>query len=209
MNDLWTASIVVLWIVVLVLAFFLIGALRLIGLIQLRLGTDPGALITEAGLERGEVAPNFQAPNALTGELLLFHDLPPGRKFLGFLSPSCFSCEAFALHLNEVAATRRGDLTFIAVCRGDRAACASFVRRTKLQIPVVVDETGSIEQLYDVTLTPFGYVINDELRVLIRGVATTWTQLEALLAEQGTPGTKVQTIEVEHRAPVQAGERHV
>lgn len=208
MSDIWTASLIVLWIVVLVLAFFLVGSLRLIGLIQLRLGTDPGALITESGLERGDLAPDFLAPNALTGDLLNLSDLPPGPKFVGFLSPSCFSCEEFARQLTEVAATRSRDFTFVAVCRGDRESCASFVRRMKLQIPVVVDETGLIEQSYNVTLTPFGYVLNDESRVLIRGVATTWTQLEALLSQQGTPGTNVRTIEVEHRDPVQARDGH-
>lgn len=48
-NELWAASLVVLWIVVLILVFFVAGALRLIGLIQLRLGTEPGALITDSG----------------------------------------------------------------------------------------------------------------------------------------------------------------
>lgn len=103
MSDIWIASLIVLWIVVLVLVFFVAGTLRLVGLIQLRLGTDPGALITESGLERGHIAPGFSGPNALTGELLRLEDLAKGPKFLGFLSPSCFSCEEFAVHLNEVA----------------------------------------------------------------------------------------------------------
>lgn len=40
-----------LWIVVLVMAFLLLGSLRQIGLLQLRLGDDPGALITRSGLD--------------------------------------------------------------------------------------------------------------------------------------------------------------
>jgi methylamine dehydrogenase accessory protein MauD len=208
MSDIWVASLIVLWIVVLVLVFFVAGSLRLIGLMQLRLGTDPGALITESGLDRGQVAPDFQGSKALTGEMLRLSDLATGPTFVGFLSPSCFSCEEFAMHLNEVAKTRSRDFGFAAVCRGDRASCSSFVSRTKLQIPVVVDETGSIEQAYEIALTPFGYVLDGESRVLIRGVATTWTQLEALLAQQGTPGANVRIVEVEHKAAASAGDGH-
>ena len=49
MSGVWLASYIVLWVVVLVLAFLLAGALRQLGLMQLRLGDDPGALITDTG----------------------------------------------------------------------------------------------------------------------------------------------------------------
>ena len=38
MSGVWLASFVVLWLIVLVLAFLLAGALRQLGLLQLRLG---------------------------------------------------------------------------------------------------------------------------------------------------------------------------
>lgn len=38
MSGVWVASMLLLWIVVVVLTFFLIGALRELGIIQLRLG---------------------------------------------------------------------------------------------------------------------------------------------------------------------------
>ena len=58
MSGVWLASYIVLWVVVLVLGFLLAGALRQLGLMQLRLGDDPGALITDTGLERGSKAPS-------------------------------------------------------------------------------------------------------------------------------------------------------
>lgn len=42
MNELWVASLVALWVLTLFLAFLLAGALRQIGIIQIRLGADPG-----------------------------------------------------------------------------------------------------------------------------------------------------------------------
>jgi hypothetical protein len=57
MSGAWLASYIVLWIVVMLLAFLLAGALRQLGLLQLRLGDDPGALITDGGaLVRDEFA---------------------------------------------------------------------------------------------------------------------------------------------------------
>ena len=61
MSGVWLASYIVLWLVVLVLAFLLAGALRQLGLIQLRLGDDPGALITDTGLERGVAGARLHA----------------------------------------------------------------------------------------------------------------------------------------------------
>ena len=42
MSGVWLASYIVLWLVVLVLAFLLAGSLRQLGLIQLRLGPVDG-----------------------------------------------------------------------------------------------------------------------------------------------------------------------
>ena len=67
MSGVWLASYVVLWLLVLVLAFLLAGALRQLGLLQLRLGDDPGALITDTGLERGPTRSDFTAVGAESG----------------------------------------------------------------------------------------------------------------------------------------------
>jgi hypothetical protein len=55
-----------------------------------------------------------------------------------------------------------------------------------LEAPMVVDTTGQIEKDYLVTLTPFAYLIDHEGRVVIRGIANDWRQLESLLEQEGT-----------------------
>ena len=79
MSGVWLASYLVLWLVVLVLAFLLAGSLRQLGLIQLRLGDDPGALITDSGLERGAQAPEFIAADSETGEPVSLSSCRPCR----------------------------------------------------------------------------------------------------------------------------------
>jgi len=185
MSGVWLASYVVLWVVVLLLAFLLAGALRQLGLLQLRLGDDPGALITDIGLERGAEAPDFTALASETGDLVSLSDLPAVPRMLVFASPGCLSCRELIPGLNEVRKTR-GEFDFIVVCRGDVESCQAFGRMNGLEAPMVVDTTGQIEKDYLVTLTPFAYLIDHEGRVVIRGIANDWRQLESLLEQEGT-----------------------
>jgi methylamine dehydrogenase accessory protein MauD len=184
-SGVWLASYIVLWLVVLMLAFLLAGALRQLGLIQLRLGDDPGALITDTGLERGSDAPDFTALDAESGQTVSLSDLPAVPRMLVFASPGCLSCRELIPGLNEVRKTRK-DFDFLVVCRGDLESCRSFGRMNRLEAPMVVDTTGQIEKDYVVTLTPFAYLIDHEGKVVIRGLANDWRQLESLLEQEGT-----------------------
>ena len=185
-SGVWLASYLVLWLVVLVLAFLLAGSLRQLGLMQLRLGDDPGALITDSGLERGAQAPEFIAADSETGEAVALSSLPAVPRLLVFASPGCLSCRELIPGLNEVRKTRSGEFDFLVVCRGDIESCRGFGRMNRLEAPMVVDTNGQIEKDYMVTLTPFAYVLDHEGRVVIRGVANDWRQLESLLDQEGT-----------------------
>ena len=186
MSGVWLASYIVLWVVVLLLAFLLAGALRQLGLLQLRLGDDPGALITDTGLERGAQVPDFTGLDAESGQLVSLSDLPAVPRMVVFASPGCLSCRELIPGLNEVRKTRGGEFDFLVVCRGDLESCQAFGRMNRLEAPMVVDTTGQIEKDYLVTLTPFAYLIDHEGRVVIRGVANDWRQLESLLEQEGT-----------------------
>jgi methylamine dehydrogenase accessory protein MauD len=186
MSGIWAASYIVLWLLVVVLAFLLAGALRQLGLMQLRFGDDPGALITDSGLERGMPAPDFTAQDSESGELVTLSDLPARPRLIVFASPGCLSCRELIPGLNEVRKTRRGEFDFLVICRGDVESCQAFGRMNRLEAPMVVDTNGQIEKDYRVTLTPFAYVLDHERNVVIRGVANDWRQLESLLEQEGT-----------------------
>jgi methylamine dehydrogenase accessory protein MauD len=184
--ELWTASIVALWIVVALMAFLLVGALRQIGLFQLRLGEDMGALITDTGLDRGATGPDFEAIEIATGLSKRFSDLITGPSMLVFMTPSCLACRQLAPHLNEVIATRN-DFRFAVVCSGDLASCRAFAHKYQFDTPVVLADTMStVARSYEVKLTPLAYVLDEKRRVLIRGVANDWNQLESLLEQEGS-----------------------
>ena len=185
MSGVWLASYIVLWLVVFALAFLLAGALRQLGLIQLRLGDDPGALITDTGLERGTRAPDFTALDSESSELVTLSELDPVARMIVFASPGCLSCRELIPGLNEVRKTRP-DHDFLVVCRGDVESCRAFGRMNRLEAPMVVDTSGQIEKDYLVTLTPFAYLLDHERNVVIRGIANDWRQLESLLEQEGT-----------------------
>jgi methylamine dehydrogenase accessory protein MauD len=186
MSGVWLASYIVLWLLVLALAFLLAGALRQLGLLQLRLGDDPGALITDTGLERGTLAPDFEAVDSESHELVKLSDLPPVPRMIVFASPGCLSCRELIPGLNEVRKTRSGEFDFLVICRGDVESCQSFGRMNRLEAPMVIDTNGQIEKDYLVTLTPFAYLLDHERNVVIRGIANDWRQLESLLDQEGT-----------------------
>ncbi len=181
----WQISLIAVWLLVLALAFLLAGALRQIGLIQLRLGDDPGALITDFGLDRGTLAPDFEALD-VEGEAVRLSDLSPQPRLLIFLTPSCLACRALMPSINEVYETRSDEFDFLVFCRGDLHSCRALARMNDLAARMLVDHTGEVEARYEVAATPFAYLLDADRRVLIRGIANDWRQLESLLEQEGT-----------------------
>lgn len=186
MNTFWVASSVALWIIVAVLAFIVVGLLRQLGLIQLRLGLDPGVLITQEGLERGTEAPDFDAIDVEAQQPTHLSAFRGRQVLLVFLATDCTSCRDLVPHLNNIAYEYRDGVETIAVCHGAVAACGEFAHQTHLGARMLADPTNAIADRYGVRFTPFAYLIDAAGVILIRGVVNTWPQLDALLKEEGT-----------------------
>lgn len=186
MSDTWLATYLLLWAIVAVQGIFLMGALRQLGIIHLRLGSDPGVLITPEGLPRGALAPDFEAPITPTGEMVRRTDFLGRRVMVVFLSPTCMSCKQLIPHLNAIHEERRDEVATLVVCHGAEGSCAEFVRRFGVRPRVVADLQNVIATSFGVSATPFAYLLDESGHVLIRGVANDWTHLERLLEEEGT-----------------------
>ena len=186
MSELWVASYVLLWVIVGILAFVCVGLLRQLGLVQLRLGGDPGVLITPEGIERGQRAPDFEALDVLRRLPVRLSDLAGSRLLLAFVSPSCLACHQLMPHLNDLSKEHSADLHVAIICYGTINASEEFARQNKITATVLADPTNGIAAAYGVQVTPFAFLIDEHGDVLIRGVVNTWPQLDALLAEEGT-----------------------
>lgn len=186
MSDLWIVSYIALWLIIAGLVVVVTGLLRQLGLIQMRLGVDPGVLITQEGLERGTEAPDFEAIAVHNHHPIHLSEFRGHRVILVFLSPTCLGCREIVPHLNEVAREERGKAEILTVCYGSEVVCGEFAGRLRLNPLMVADPTNAIAMHYSVHGTPFAFLIDEKGIILIRGVVNSWPHLEALLSEEGT-----------------------
>ncbi|HET9014991.1 MAG TPA: redoxin domain-containing protein [Thermomicrobiaceae bacterium] len=187
MSGFWLGSYIALWVIIVMLSVIVMGLLRQLGLIQLRLGPEPGVLLTREGLERGTQAPDFEATNLNSNEPMRLGSLRGQRTVLVFVSPTCFSCRQLAPHLNEVRRNQEGHTHIVTICYGSQDTCSEFRAAYRLETPLLLDATNAIGKSYNVNMTPFAYLIDENGVVRIRGVVNSWPQLEALIDEEGTP----------------------
>lgn len=187
MPGIWIASTLALWVIVLITLVLLAGALRQIGMLNLRLGPDQGSLlITDVGLDRGEVAPNVQTIDAETGVEVNLHDLPGVPRVVAFLSTTCTACRAVIEGLNEAVATRGSEFDFVVICADEPERCHGLAIQTRLRARMLADPEARGVELFQAPITPFLYLLDAEGRVALRGVANDWRGVEALLEQEGT-----------------------
>lgn len=186
MNPIWMASYLALWLIVAAMVVVIVGFLRQLGLIQLRLGIEPGVLITDEGLARGLPAPEFAGAEMATGRRIRLGDYRGRRLVIVFLSTSCVACRKLVPHLNTVARDSQSDTSFLVICNRAEQPCEEFSKLLGLRVTMLVDPSNAIAASFKVQLTPFVFLIDPNGTILIRGVANTWPQLESLLREEGT-----------------------
>lgn len=186
MSDVWLASYVLLWVAVVALAVIVVGLLRQLGLLQLRLGPEPGPLLTKEGLERGVPAPDFAALDVRTNQTVTLERMRGRRVLLVFMTPTCIACRQLAPHLNGLSGDKSRPLEVAVVCHGSSVTCSEFANAYRLKVPVLLDATNTVAAHYDVRMTPFAFLLGEDGVVRIRGVVNSLPQLEALLDEEGT-----------------------
>ena len=104
MSIFWISCIVILWVVVLLLGFLLLGTLRAVGLLSWRLeqleATTPKRLGRD-GLKPGKRAPDFTLPSVDGNEVAL-HDFRGRKVLLVFTQSGCAPCKAIVPELNRL-----------------------------------------------------------------------------------------------------------
>jgi methylamine dehydrogenase accessory protein MauD len=175
-------SNIALWITVLFLAFLLLGAVRVAGLLNWRV--DELHAITprstgRAGLSPGTKAPDFTLPDvAGTNRPLLAY---AGRKvLLVFTQAGCGPCHAIVPELNRLQ--RRGELQVVAVSNGDPAGARQWVAKTGATFPVLVQEQFDLSKRYRVFATPFAFLIDEKGIIASKGIVSNRRYIGYVLA---------------------------
>lgn len=165
------------WLVDATVVFVLMGVLYQIAQLQRRI-PDYGALVPNAGLSIGAVAPDFTTGDRRNNREVRFSDYHGRRLVLGFLSPACRPCSDLIPHLNRFAADRRAVPVLIVALDGRGV---DYARELSERIVVLDDPHKVVQQAYAVTQAPLIYLVDEDGKVVNRTIANHLVDLEAAL----------------------------
>ncbi len=185
MNSSLLISNIVLWVVVLLLAFLLLGTLRAIALLSWRLEqlevTTPSR-VGRGGLKLGKKAPDFTLRGAAGGELSL-HDFAGRKVLLVFTQSGCSPCKAIVPDLNRVH--DKGEHQVLVINNGNAETTRQWVAETCARFPVLAQEKFSESRRYEVFATPFAFLIDEKGIIASKGIAGTGQHLGYVLTGAG------------------------
>jgi len=185
MNAILLVSNIALTVLVLILGFFVLGALRALGVLTWRLDqmevTRPSRLGRE-GLKVGKKAPDFTLPSADGGELSL-HDFARRKLLLVFTQAGCGPCHDIAPELNRVQA--KGEHQVLVVNNGEPAETREWVAEVHARFPVLMQEKFSLSKRYEIFATPFAFLIDEQGTITSKGIVGTRQHLTYVLTDAG------------------------
>jgi methylamine dehydrogenase accessory protein MauD len=174
-----------LWLLVLLLAFLLLGALRALGLLRWRLeqleATTPSRL-GRGGLKPGKKAPDFTLPRVTGGEASL-HDFAGRRLLLVFTQSGCKPCHGIVPELNKLQ--RGGEVQVLAVHNGELEATRKWAGEAGVCFPVLVQQQFSVSKRYEMYATPFALLIDERGVIAARGIINNGQHIGFLLSGAG------------------------
>lgn len=183
MSGLWLISYVALWILVILLTVIVLGLVRQLGVIYVRLGSEENLLSTREGLDIGTIAPDFRASDVAHNREISLADLKGRSCIFVFVSPDCQPCRELMPHLTSFHKSRNGKVNLVLFSQSDPQASLELANAHKLSIPVISDPEGGFLKLYHVRATPFAYHLDADGIVQRRGIVNNLEALEDLLKD--------------------------
>lgn len=182
--DWQLASMVLLWIVVLVFGVLLFALARQVGVILERV-SPVGALMSNAALSVGQPAPALQLMT-LDGRELEVGGAGTGpngsrSRLLLFVGPKCPICKALLPAARSIARSESGWMDLVlASDGGTEDAHRRYVARHKLEaIPYVVSQ--ALGRSYGVARLPYAVLIDERGRIASFGMVNSREHLESLV----------------------------
>jgi methylamine dehydrogenase accessory protein MauD len=173
------------WVLLLAVGFLLLGALRALGLLTWRLDQMEAmrpSRIGREGLKVGRKAPNFTLPMAGGGERSLA-DFTGRRVLLVLTQSGCGPCMEIVPELNRLH--ERGEHQVLVVNNADPDATRQWALETKASFPVLAQEKFSLSKRYEVFVTPFAFLIDEQGIIVSKGIAGSRQYLGYVLSGAG------------------------
>jgi methylamine dehydrogenase accessory protein MauD len=181
MPGLFVASYVVLWIVVIVLAVLVVLMYRHFGMMSM--GTLEG--VQRDGLPVGSMAPTIGGITA-EGVDRAWEPKTGKPQLLLFAAPDCEPCATMMPIVNKMARSAAGEkLDFSAVVPGPRPEVVRMTQLYNPPYPVIAEDGSGAFNRFRVRVTPFGFIIGADGRVLAKGLCGDASRLKDLLEAAG------------------------
>jgi methylamine dehydrogenase accessory protein MauD len=175
MTGWWTASYIVLWILVIVLSVLLLSLARQVGTLHLRLGPRGALELDEEGPPLGEAIPPANVSDREGNQVTVGG--PGAPQFLLFVSPGCPICREVTPSLPVVA--RVGSLTPYLISDSEEPSAAHEYASLGRGSPLVVG--SNIAQSYRVPGTPYAVILDGFGVVRAKGTVNNLEQMEGLV----------------------------
>jgi methylamine dehydrogenase accessory protein MauD len=163
-------SFITLWLIVLVLAFLLLGALRSLALLRWRLdqmeATTPRR-VGRDGLKVGARAPDF-ALLGVDGAEVRLGDFVGRKVFLVFTQSGCGPCHRVMPELNRLQDA--GVVQVLVVNNGEPEATRAWGIACRARFPVLVQENYSLSKRYEILAAPFAFLIDERGVIASKGI---------------------------------------
>jgi methylamine dehydrogenase accessory protein MauD len=204
MGAVWLISYFVLWGLVIVLGFLLLGTLRALALQGWRLdqleATMPSR-VGRSGLKPGRKAPHFTL-STVEGEQVSLADYRGRSVLLVFVQPACGPCSSVVPALNRVEAS--GEAQVLVVNRADPAQARQWAEKTGATFPVLVQENLDVSKRYEMFATPFAFLIDEQGVIASAGIVNNRQHVRFLFsaAQEGATEEAHEVVEEEEMATV-------
>ncbi len=165
---------------VLVEGVAILALARAIGLMQVRLGSEPAALQTSDGPDLESHVPALAGYDLRSRRDIRINSLP-GRWGLLFVSVTCGVCRQL---VRDAATVRGWGARLVIISEGSNEQNEVF-HQVAPDLMLLSDASGALQKLYDIERTPFGLLVQDD-RVMAKGVINNRDHLEALLEGRTT-----------------------
>lgn len=207
MSTLFYVSYVALWLLLLTMGVLVLLLYRHFGMMSL--GTLEG--VQRDGLPIGAVAPPITGVS-VAGQTSTWEARRGQPQLLLFAAPDCEPCATVLPHVERLARSVNGDLGILAVVPGPRNEVARFAERYQPPFPCLAEDGSGAFTRYRVRVTPFGFIVGADGRILAKGLCGDQSRLRGLLEAadlgdiaQALP-SRAQAVQITPRQP-ERGER--
>ena len=184
MERLWLVSHGVAWIVLMAQGFALIALASVIGRIYIKRSRSDYVLITNEGPDLHAEMPVIKARDT-QGRLICSSDYRGQEMVLLFLHLDCMPCQEILRNIELSQHDPIYPMASVVVLRATKDEAMRAIQNYRLKMPVILDKEGSIFSDVGVERTPYGFLIDNEGIVRMKGVINNRSQLESLIHRRG------------------------